>query len=210
MWMDQLINPDARLSNPAAAGGDTAFRWVIREATHEVHQRLHLHDRFAAIQNATIDIASYRRLIIRLYGFYLPFETAAEIGHDRSAWLEDDLRSLGVDFKAPAAPALCNGIPCLKTAETRLGALYVVEGSALGGRELGRSLDRLLGPDAINGRRFFLGRGSGTGEAWRRYLSQLSAGSGDPVVRTKIIGAALETFAVFESWLSGWSSATDG
>lgn len=139
------------------------FRWVLREATHDVHQRLHRHDGFATIQNTTIDIASYRRLLIRLYGFYVPFETVADIGRDRNAWLEHDLRALGLGRQELGAIAICNDIPSLMSADARLGALYVVEGSALGGRDLGRNLDRLLGWETINGRRFCLGRGSGTG-----------------------------------------------
>ena len=196
---------------PAAAEADTTaapFRSILREATQDVHRRLHRHDGFAAIQNGTINIASYRRLLLRLYGFYVPFEAAADIGGDRRAWLEDDLRTLGIDQHGLGAAPMCNAIPCLKRTDARLGALYVVEGSALGGRVLSHNLDRLLGLEAVNGRRFFLGRGQGTGAAWRRYLAQLSASSAEPEARIKILGAALETFAVFEHWLSGWSTAT--
>lgn len=222
--MNQLINAEPQLSTlkaHLAAEAETEagmaadisvapFRWVLRQATQDVHQRLHRHDGFAAIQNTTIDIASYRRLLVRLYGFYVPFEAAADIGCDRSAWLEDDLRALGVDQRGFGTTPMCNDIPCLKSADARLGALYVIEGSALGGRDLSRNLDQLLGPEAINGRRFFLGRGHGTGEAWRRYLAQLSTSSAEPEARSKITRAALETFAVFEKWLSGWSAATNG
>lgn len=180
---------------------------VLRGATLDVHQRLHRHQGFAAIQDATIDLASYRRLLIRLYGFYIPFETAAGIGCERSEWLKDDLGALGVDAASLATTALCREIPRLATHEARLGALYVIEGSALGGRQLGRNLAHLFGSDAVAGRRFFLGRGAGTGEAWRTYLAQLSAGAGHPAARPKIIDAAQETFAVFERWLAGWSGA---
>ena len=207
---DQLIDSEAHVSNPSAPPtaqtAESPFRWVLRDTTHDVHQRLHRHDGFAAIQTGAIDLAAYRRLLFRLHGFYVPFEAAADVRPDRSAWLESDLRALGMDPTGLGARAMCNDIPCLNTAAARLGALYVVEGSALGGRHLARNLDGLLGAEAIDGRRFFVGRGSGTGEAWRRYLSQLSAGSSDPLARTRIIDAALETFAVFESWLSDWNS----
>ena len=213
--MGQPINAEAQLSDPSRSPASDAtaaaapFRWILRDATHDVHQRLHRHAGFAAIQDATIDLASYRRLLTRLYGFYVPFEGAAAVGRDRSVWLQDDLRALGADPNALRASAMCDDMPCLNTAAARLGALYVVEGSALGGRELHRNLDHLLGAQAIDGRRFFLGRGSGTGEAWRRYLSELSAGSNDPMARAAIIGAALRTFTVFERWMSGWSTAAN-
>ena len=186
------------------------LRLLLREATREVHQRLHRHDGFAAIQNSTINIAEYRFLLLRLYGFYVPLEPAAAIGRDRSVWLEDDLSALNVDRRTIAAAPLCSNIPCLNSAQGQLGVRYVIEGSALGGRELGRGLDGLLGHGVARGRRFFLGRGSGTGEAWRGYLAHLSAASDEPEVRAAIIKAAIETFKVFEQWLSGWSSVTHG
>jgi heme oxygenase len=173
-----------------------------------VHQRLHLHEGFAAIQNGSIEMASYRRLLLRLYGFYIPFETAADISRERSGWLADDLRALGSHPDGFDAAALCSEIPIPRTPEARLGALYVVEGAALGGRDLARHLTGLLGPDGVAGRRFFLGRGAGTGEAWRGYLSRLEAHAADPTARPDIIKAMLETFAVFERWMAGWSRAT--
>jgi hypothetical protein len=36
----------------------------------------------------------------------------------------------------------------------------------------------------------------------------LSANSSDSASRVTIIDAALETFAVFERWMAGWSHAT--
>ena len=210
--MDPVIGAEPALRvqtvAPIAGTGPSPFHTVLREATLDVHQRLHLHDGFAAIQNATIDLASYRSLLLRLYGFYIPFEATAGIGAERSGWLADDLKMLGVDSRALGAAPLCQDIPGLDTAEARLGALYVVEGSALGGRELGRNIARVLGRETIAGRRFFLGRGAGTGAAWRAYLAKLSDHSSDPASRVTIIDAALETFAVFERWMSGWRGAT--
>jgi heme oxygenase len=193
---------------PGSTTAETPFRNILRAATHDVHQRLHLHDGFAAIQNGSIDMASYRRLLIRLHGFYIPFEVASDIGGERSGWLFDDLRSLGVDLETAGAAGMCPDMPFPRTAEARLGALYVVEGSALGGRDLARHLSGLLGPDAVQGRRFFTGRGAGTGEAWRGYLSQLEAHAADPAARPEITKAALETFAVFEHWMAGWRRVT--
>ncbi len=182
------------------------LRSVLRAATHEVHERLHRHAGFAAIQSATIGLADYRNLIVRLYGFYLPFEAAAAIRPDRSKWLVDDLKALGLDRPLHALPK-CPHVPRLDSAHLRLGALYVAEGSALGGRELARGLDRMLGQDVAGGRRFFIGRGPETGEAWRGYLARLSAA---PSARAEIIKGAVETFAAFEHWLNGWSTLAHG
>ena len=203
---DDTLVSDVTASHPSQ-GPDVNFRAVLRNTTLDVHQRLHRHDGFAAVQNGTITIAAYRHLLVRLHGFYVPFEMAADVAGERSIWLKDDLRALGVDPNGPRSPDLCPDIPVSRTPEARLGALYVVEGSALGGRELARNLNGLLGADAISGRRFFIGRGAGTGVAWRSYLAQLEAYAADQAARPRITHAALETFAVFERWMSGWSRA---
>ena len=180
-----------------------SLRHLLRETTHEIHQRLHLHDGFAAIQDETIDRSAYQNLIVRLYGFHLPFELAAGFERERSGRLEEDLRALGLDPGDRAVP-ICRHLPRLDSTERRLGALYVVEGAALGGRELAKGLNGLLGATGTEGRRFFMGRGPGTAQGWRDYLALLSAASTEPSAQAEVISAAVETFAVFEDWLSGW------
>ena len=182
---------------------------ALRAATQDVHDRLHRHVGFAAIQDATIGLADYQDLIVRLYGFYVPFEAALATGPDRSNWLVGDLEALDLKRQLHAIPK-CWHVPHLDTADLKLGALYVAEGSALGGRELARGLDRLLGKEVTAGRQFFIGRGARTGEAWRRYLAQLSAAPPEPSARAQVIKGAVETFAAFEHWLNGWRTSSHG
>ena len=198
--------PSLRVATDKAGA---CLRQELRAATQNVHDRLHRHVGFAAIQDATIGLADYQNLIIRLYGFYVPFEAALAIQPDRSNWLAGDLEAL--DFKRPLnAIPKCWHVPFLDNAHLRLGALYVVEGSALGGREMARNLDGLLGKDVTEGRQFFLGRGAGTGGAWRTYLERLSAVPPESSARADIIKGAVETFAAFEHWLNGWSTSSHG
>jgi heme oxygenase len=193
----------------ATGGAVPTLRLELRAATRQIHDRLHRHAGFAAIQAATIGLAEYQDLIVRLYGFYVPFEAAMAIERDRSNWLAGDLEAMNLKRPLHALPK-CSQIPRLGSTNSRLGALYVAEGSALGGRELAHGLDRLLGKDVTDGRRFFLGRGAGTGEAWRDYLAQLSAAPSEPSARAEIIKGAVETFAAFEHWLNGWSISSHG
>jgi heme oxygenase len=184
-----------------------SLRLELRAATQDVHGRLHHHAGFAAVQDATISLAHYEALIVRLYGFYVPFEAAMAIEPERSTWLAGDLAAL--DHKRPLhALPMCRHIPRLDSAYLRLGALYVAEGSALGGRELARGLDRLLGTGVAEGRQFFIGRGAGTGEAWRAYLALLSGAQSEPSACAEIIKGAVKTFAAFEHWLNGWSTSS--
>jgi heme oxygenase len=184
---------------------ETSCRQALRAATQGPHERLHLHAGFSIVKDGTITLPAYRALLIRLYGFYLPFERAVGGDNLRSQWLEQDLAWLDIDAATIARIRLCADIPLLECEERRMGALYVVEGSALGGRLLGRGLDRLLGVDSIEGRRFFAGRGSGTGDAWLGFLDRLASMRSGPFGRAAMVKAAVETFEVFESWLGGWS-----
>jgi heme oxygenase len=113
---------------------------------------------------------------------------------------------LGVGPAQQAVLPLCRGFPDLEAPEALLGALYVVEGSALGGVALARRLDGILGEGVLDGRRFFSGRQAETGAAWRDYLQRLSAASEAPKDRATAISAANKTFEVFERWLDGWSA----
>jgi heme oxygenase len=180
----------------------------LRSATNDVHQRLHRHPGLAAVQSQTIDVARYRLLLRRLLGFHQPFEIAAKIEPDRSRRLARDIAFLEANDGVPVRPVrLCQNIPSLDKPDQILGALYVVEGSALGGRGLARNLDALLGAGVINGRRFFSGGGGETGAAWRAYLTRLAAVSSDPGVRQRIIVSATATFAAFEIWMRDWDAA---
>lgn len=99
----------------------------------------------------------------------------------------------------------CTGLPAIVSRDFLLGARYVIEGSALGGRGLARQLDPLLGTGIPAGRRFFSGHGSETGTVWRSYLAQLSAAPTSAMSRDAIITGATTTFAIFEQWLDGWN-----
>jgi heme oxygenase len=170
---------------------------------------LHGHAGLGAVQAGTIDLASYRSILSRLYGFHVPFETAAGLAPERSLWLAADLRALGLTEQDIAALPLCPSMPRLDTADRRLGALYVAEGSTLGGRELAKRLDHLFAPADRNGRRFFSGRDTDTGKAWRTFCDLLDADNAGEAARNETIAAAIETFAAFEDWFADWKFAVN-
>lgn len=197
--------PEAGATARAGRRPPDLMRQALRAATHDIHERLHRHPALAAVQDGTIDHVAYCRLLARLHGFHFGFERAARIKPERSVWLERDLAALGVDPKQMAAQPLCRGFPTMALPEALLGALYVVEGSALGGVALARGLDGVLGVGVLDGRRFFAGHKSETGNAWRAYLARLSATSHTAEQQATIISTAIATFALFECWLGGWN-----
>jgi heme oxygenase len=178
----------------------------LRAATSDIHERLHSHPGLAAVQSGTIGKAAYTALLSRLFGFHRPFEVTAHVVAVRSTWLERDLIDLGVDAQSLAALPCSLAMPAQASPEYLLGARYVVEGSALGGRGLARQLDGLLGIGVTAGRRFFTGHGAQTGEVWRAYLDELSSLPAGSTAQTEIVAGATRTFAIFEQWLEGWNN----
>ena len=188
---------------------NSVLRRALREKTATIHERLHQHDGFHALQLGKIDLKGYRDLLRRLYGFYLPYENAAQAAPERSDWLRRDLASLGLPNQAWLAIPLCEHMPMLNSAERRLGALYVVEGSTLGGRALALRLDGICGVGVADGRRFFQGRGGGTGASWTGVLNRLNDYGDDETTHAAVVDAALETFACFEQWMTGWNTVSN-
>lgn len=186
---------------------DNYLRDLLRTATHDVHERLHHHRGLAAVQSGMIDRQAYTALLGRLYGFHRPFEAVGRSAPDRTRWLETDLAALGVDCFASSALPRCLALPPTASREYRLGARYVVEGSALGGRSLGRQLDGLLGVGVVAGRRFFTGHGAATGDVWRDYLAHLAAVPDLPLKHAAVVDGAIQTFRIFEQWLEGWDES---
>lgn len=156
-----------------------------------------------------MDLKRCRYLLRRLYGFYLPYETPVQTAPERSDWLRHDLASLGLPNKVRLGMPLCEHVPMLNSAERRLGALHVVEGSTLGGRTPALRLDGICGVGVADGRRFFQGRGDGTGDAWIGILNRLNDCDDDETTHAAVVDAALETFAYFEQWTAGWNTVSN-
>jgi heme oxygenase (biliverdin-IX-beta and delta-forming) len=194
----------------------SSIRARLRAATAEAHERMHAHPGFAAAAAGTIRVADYRQLLARVYGFHRPFESAARaaavsLGLDfdieeraRSPALLADLKSLGLGLDAIARLPLWAPRSSLASVGAVLGALYVLEGSILGGVQIARALRGVLGDDSGDGRRFFLGRGNRQSGMWRAFLERLEGLSEDQRQSARAVEAAVVTFQDFENWMEGW------
>jgi heme oxygenase len=180
----------------------------LRAATHAAHLRLHAIPAFDALAEGRLDRAGYAALLRRKLGFHLALEARLEqapslegFGIDlaarrRSHLLRADLAWLGEPDDAGLAPLA----PFASAAEA-LGALYVAEGSTLGGRQLARALDALL-PPGPDGRRFLLGHGDQHAAMWRSCCDAIERCGAVPAARAAMIDGAHETFAAFEAWFT--------
>ena len=208
--------PPARRRPQSPRKTAIGMRWRLRAATAAAHERIHDHPGFAAAAAGAIEPADYCRLLARIFGFHRPFELVArqaaatagvEIdidGRARSPSLLADLKTLGLGPSAVARLPRWNPSHAYANEGSLLGALYVVEGSALGGVQIARALQGRIGDESGEGRRFFLGRGDRQSAMWRDLLERLEALSERPEQATHAIDAAAATFEDFEAWMAGW------
>lgn len=169
----------------------TGPRFVLRAATATDHDRV---DREFASYDLQ-DEAHYRSFLAAQAEAFLPVEAGLDRidlartlpdwpARRRSAALVADLAELGA---APIAP---RDIPAYDSVAAALGAIYVLEGSRLGGAMLVRSVPAHLP------RRFL---GAGDSASWRKLVATLDATLPSKDHLTAAIGAARAVFARFEA-----------
>ncbi len=161
------------------------MRRRLRVATAATHERMHAHAGFEAAAAGTIEASDYRRLLVRLYGFHRPFEDIARSAADlfridldmgaraRSPLLLADLQTIGFDPNATAILPLWRPSIRLVSKGSLLGALYVLEGSTLGGVQIARALKHRVGNGLERALLFFVGRGEPQVSMWRELLEEL-------------------------------------
>jgi heme oxygenase len=138
----------------------------LRDATAAAHEEVD--QIFSAFDLG--DGTEYRHFLLAQAAAFLPIEAALDsAGADtliddwrarrRAALLREDLEALGLAAPDPVPP------PALHSREEMLGAIYVLEGSRLGGALLSRAVD----PKAPMA---FLGT-KGDSARWRKLLDDL-------------------------------------
>ncbi|PPD44781.1 MAG: hypothetical protein CTY15_06150 [Methylocystis sp.] len=190
-----------------------SLRERLRIATAASHMRLHRHDGLASAARGSIDLDDYRLLLMRLYGFHLSAEerlagavhrTGLDRGASRALLIERDLVALGVSPEAMARlPVTKLAIPSSDAGA--LGALYVIEGSALGGLQIAKALE----PVARDARRFFLGDLAWRA-VWPALIARLDGMEAFAQEASDAISGAVATFEAFEDWMQDWRTAAAG
>lgn len=188
------------------------MRGRLRVATAEAHERMHGHPGFAAAASGEITPSAYRDLLTRLYGFQAPFEAAAEraprelrdaidmAARAKTTLIAADLAALGFAGRLEDLPR-CETLPEWGDEAEWLGALYVTEGSTLGGAQIAKALARSPHPETREARRFFLAYGEKRGQMWRSLLDRLETLADDEAADSRSRLAAATTFAAFEAWM---------
>lgn len=193
----------------------TAVRDILRRETRDIHERLHRHPHFAALFDGTLDIEGYGELICRLHGFYAPLDsaiavvlsdmpdTANDYRHARRAdLLARDITDLTGGRARTTPPPLCLEAAGLVSRASVGGVLYVIEGATLGGAQIDRVAQRLLGTDQPAGRRFWSWCRQEGGARWHAMVAFLGRLQAAGVTISDLVTGARETFRCLEDWLA--------
>lgn len=179
----------------------------LRDGTRDLHAAA---ESTMSYLGSTVDETGYRTFLERWYGFHVVLEPRLGAWHRREAvldWdrrrklplLEADLGALGLDRQARLGLPRCPRVPTVSTTARALGALYVVEGSTLGGRVLrDRLRDAPLPPGCF---RFLSCYGTQTGRRWRGYRTATMSWVGDDGARADaVLSAARAAFTALVAW----------
>jgi heme oxygenase len=176
----------------------------LREETRAQHGRV---EELLALLSPAMTVTGYCRVLQVMYAAWLPLEAAlgqhcpaqyAELwrGRQRAHRIQTDLAALGCtpDANLPGSYPSAT-LPDLSTGAAWLGALYVTEGSTLGGQQISRHLEQKFGWLEGRGHTFFLAYREQTGERWRAVQQALEAPGLDG---NQVIRGAHQTFSYLE------------
>lgn len=177
---------------------------VIKEATQTFHTEVEnlLLPKLQSIQSS----ADYAAILRMFYGYFSPLEALVQqyitpeqlpdIAERRKAKaILQDLIAIGHSEKSIA---FCQQLPDIKTAAHAFGALYVMEGSTLGGKMIARMLLKnkalSLSEKSLT---FFAGYKEETGKKWKTFLDVFDRQENP----AEIVQTANDTFYCLKSWM---------
>lgn len=178
----------------------------LRSETRPQHEALEQQAFNQALTAGTLTAPITMHFLAKMYGFLAPYEAALqqhaaafapawEIVARRRAYLI--LKDLERSEANPGLP-WCPAMPPLHTWLQLLGAMYVVEGSTLGGQVITR---QLAGAD-IPLRAYFTGYGTLTGPRWKAFCQLLSEAAPATSDQDQIVASARLTFNQLDQWIT--------
>ncbi len=176
----------------------------LKEETKQNHQVLEkaLVGRLKAIRSPQ----EYANLLKLFYGYFGGLEVLINKAIDstmltdsvqrrKTQAIADDILTLSEDVPIKATG---DDLPRINDHLEALGALYVIEGSTLGGKIISKMMAQQLGLD--KGMSFFAGYGDKTERMWDTFKQALNSQAQNPEQEAVVIAAANETFLKFGDW----------
>jgi heme oxygenase len=184
----------------------SAVLHLLRKETRPFHDEVEQNSFNLALTSGTPTITDTAQFLAKMYGFVQPYEAqlrahATAFGPEwqlnqryRAPLILEDLSRLGY----AGTPPLCPALPPLNTRAQLLGAMYVLEGSTLGGQVIARQLDKA----GIAAHAFFTGRAERTGPLWKVFCQLLSSDTAVNEAPAAVVASAILTFQSLSAWLN--------
>lgn len=177
----------------------------IRKATWQAHADLD-HSVYPIIQSVHTK-EQYRRLLHVFYGYFQPVYEKLDIFIDktilrdynlrrRPSILLDDLMILG---HPPKSIDICPRLPSIESVPHAFGAMYVLEGSTMGGKIIAKKLIENTGLPEICFR-FFSAYGEYNAQMWGLFAESLQHRRLEDF-SSDITRTAVDTFQHFHEWI---------
>jgi len=115
----------------------------------------------------------------------------------KSASLAQDITSLG---GTPPNVATGEALPLINNHLQAMAALYVIEGSTLGGKFISKMIAQQLNIIDGAGLSFFNSYGDNTEVMWNTFKEAMNRQSSSALVNHEVIATANDTFARFKAW----------
>ena len=178
---------------------------ILKEQTLDAHRALEkiLIPHLKAIKTTE----DYVKILQRFYRFYAPLETqilknlpsdliADYLLRRKSECLANDIQSLTVEVYSPIS--LTNSAVSINSVAEALGAMYVLEGSTLGGNIISKLIMKSLTMSDVASLTFFTGYGSETMAMWEKFKMILNSYPLDNAQRSMVVYSANQTFIKFK------------
>ncbi|MBX0289627.1 biliverdin-producing heme oxygenase [Hymenobacter sp. HSC-4F20] len=173
---------------------------LLRHATQPYHAALEQNEFNRQLLAGTVSAAATEHFLGKLYTFLRPYEAALDQQFFSADWeIEARHRAHLIAQDLPGVGALpdCPRMPPLRTRAQVLGAMYVLEGSTLGGQLISRQLAKA----GSTLRTYFTGYGEQTGSRWKRFCLLLAAEAEEEPPQAEIVGSAILTFQHLHAWI---------
>lgn len=183
---------------------------VFREKTRPQHTAIEQNRLLSSLMKPSLTRDVYVEVLKKFYGFFSPLEEklseafrATDLNEMiqsrlKVPLLQKDLVFFGLDLaKIPH----CENLSFLDTPAQCFGALYVTEGSTLGGQVISKTIRQSLEITSETGGSYFSGYGSQTMAVWAQTCKALEKFAFEhEAERPQMIDAAAETFDQLRQW----------
>ncbi|MFI2741878.1 biliverdin-producing heme oxygenase [Zhouia sp. PK063] len=180
----------------------------LRAETAQQHEETEAENLASKIIDHSISLAEYKVLILQNYVTYMALENVITpvlqehlltdesqfLSHEKSEQLALDLKVLHMGSNYPTQELQ---LPQINNLAQALGALYVIEGSMLGGMMIGEHLPKCEALKEITAFHFFTKDKKEVAERWRNFCSMIRSENLSDKEIEEVIESAKNTFAFF-------------